>query len=403
MRLILSSLTSFVMLLIVTPALQAVQEVDIRPVEGVDPIVWPGETWPESSAEEQGIDQEIIDALVSDVESGEYGLLDHFLLIRNGYVVADHHFEHDYAEIAREYDQENHQYNYDHPAWHPYYNATRLHSLQSVTKSVLSAGVGIAIDKGKIEGVEHPVLPFFSAYEFDDSDERKQAITLQDLLTMRSGIQWGTDAAYGTGQHSTDLLEASEQWIQVVLDQPMDAQPGSRFEYNDGVSVLIGKVLREATGKRADQWVEENLFEPIGINEYYWKITPDGEADTEGGLYLCPHDLARIGLLFLRQGRWQGQQIISPEWIQESTSPQIPDIAPDNPDFNQGYGYQWWIMDQDEGRTKIYSASGYGGQFLQVVPEKNVVVVFNAWNIHGGQQMSAQTALMQRILPAVED
>ncbi|MEM7453473.1 MAG: serine hydrolase [Planctomycetota bacterium] len=365
--------------------------------------VWPDESWPVSTAEEQGIEQAAIDQLVADIESGKYGLLDHFLLIRNGYIVADHHFEYDYEEIASEFDPTNHQYNYDHPAWHPYYDGSELHSLQSVTKSVLSAAVGIAIAGGHLNGTTEKVLPYFEDYEFDRSDERKGKITLADLLTMRSGIRWGTDAAYGTGEHSTDLLEASDEWIQFILDQPMDADPGTVFEYNDGASVLIGKVLSEATGKRADLWADERLFSPIGIGEFYWKITPDGEVDTEGGLYLKPHDLARIGLLFSRNGMWRDQQVIPESWVQKSTSPIIPDLAPGNDDFDRGYGYQWWIHQHDGERSTVYSASGYGGQFLQVVPGKNIIVVFNAWNIHGGQEMSHQLALEQRILPAVKD
>jgi len=320
--------------------------------------VWPAEEWATSSAAAEGIDQGAIDALVADIENGDYGLVDHFLLIRHGRVVADHHFSHDYAAIAAQYDTTNHQYNYDHPAWHPCYRDTDLHSLQSVTKSITSAALGIAIDEGLIEGVHVPVLPYFEDYEHDTSDSRKQAITLQDLLTMRSGIEWHTSGGYGSGVHSTDLLEASDHWIQFVLDQPMDEDPGAVFEYNDGVSVLIGKILWEATGQRADRWVAERLFDRIGITDFYWKITPDGEADTEGGLYLSAHDLARIGYVFLRGGEWDGQQLISEEWVRASTAPVVPDVAPENDGTDVGYGYQWWVPDQDAGRPLVFA--GYG-------------------------------------------
>jgi len=364
--------------------------------------VWPAEQWPTSSPAAEGIDQGAIDALVADIENGEYGLVDHFLLIRHGRVVADHHFSHDYAAIAAQYDTTNHQYNYDHPAWHPYYRDTDLHTLQSVTKSITSAALGIAIDDGLIDGVHVPVLPFFEDYEHDVSDPRKRAITLEDFLTMRSGIEWNTSGAYGSGVHSTDHLEASDEWIQFVLDQPMDADPGVVFEYNDGVSVLIGKILREATGQRPDQWAAERLFDPIGITDFYWKITPDGEADTEGGLYLSAHDLARIGYLFLRGGEWDGQQVISAEWVRESTTPVVPDVAPENDGTDVGYGYQWWVPDQDGGRPLVFAGNGYGGQRLLVAPDYDIVAVINGWNIHGGDIRSTRDILQERILPATE-
>jgi CubicO group peptidase (beta-lactamase class C family) len=335
------------------------------------------------------------------MEAGVYGLVDHFLLIRHGRVVADHHFTQDYATVAAQYDTTNHQYNYDHPAWHPYYRDTELHTLQSVTKSVTSAALGIAVDDGLIENVDGPVAEYFADYAPDLTDPRRSEMSLADLLTMRSGIQWNTSGPYGTGEHSTDLLEGSDEWIQFILDQPMDTTPGSVFEYNDGASVLIGKILREATGQRADAWAAERLFAPIGIRDFHWKITPDGEADTEGGLYLSTHDLARIGYLFLRSGEWDGRQIISREWVEVSTSPLVPDTRPDNDRPDSGYGYQWWVPDHEDGRSVVYAGNGYGGQFLLVVPDYDLVAVFNGWNIHGGDYRSTWRALQDRILPAV--
>ena len=311
---------------------------------------WPGETWPTSTPAAEGIDPAAIDALVADLESGEYGLVDAFMLIRNGRVVADHRFTHDYAAISAEYDPKNHQFDYDHPDWHPYLRGTELHSLQSVTKSVTSAALGIAIDEGLLGGVDTPVMPFFEAYAPYVTDARKESTTLEDFLTMRSGIEWNTQGAYGSGNHSTDHLEASDEWIRFVLEQPTDTTPGSRFEYNDGVSVLLGKILREATGQRIDEWARERLFEPIGITDFYWKITPDGEADTEGGLYLSTEDLARFGYLFLRGGEWNGRQIVSRR-VGRGVDRIIvvPDVAPGNGRPDPGYGYQWWILDAQNG------------------------------------------------------
>jgi CubicO group peptidase (beta-lactamase class C family) len=247
---------------------------------------WPGETWATSTPEAEGIDPAAVDSLIADIEAGEYGLVDAFMLIRHGKAVVNERFSHDYAAIAAAYDTTYQQYNYDHPAFHPYFQGGDLHTLQSVTKSVTSAGLGIAMDRGLLGGVDTPAMPFFQAYAPYVTDARKEATTLGDLLTMRSGLHWVTTGGYESQTHSTVVMENSDAWIRFILDQPTDTVPGAMYQYNDGASVLLGKILREATGKRADAWIRETLFEPIGIRNAHWKITPDGEADTEGGLYL---------------------------------------------------------------------------------------------------------------------
>ena len=169
------------------------------------------------------------------------------------------------------------------------------------------------------------------------------------------------------------------------------------------MSVLLGKIVREATGMRLDAWAEEKLFRPIGIDEYYWKITPDGEVDSEGGLYLAPHDLARIGYLMLRGGEWDGQRVLSEDWVRASTAPVIPDLAPDNDDFNGGYGYQWWVPVHENGEPIVFAANGYGGQFMHVAPEHDLIAVFNGWTLHEQPELSSWMAFQTRILPALTD
>lgn len=368
-----------------------------------DDPTWPRESWPVSTAAAEGIDEAAVAGLVADIEAGHYGLVDHFLLIRHGRVVADHHFEHDYAVLSAPYGPEDRQYDYDHPDWHPYFQGTSLHTLQSVTKSITSICVGIAIDEGHIPGgVETPAMSFFASYEPNLSDPRRQAMTLADLLTMRSGIDWNEMISYDDETNSCILLEESDDWIRFVLDRPMREDPGTRFDYNSGVSVLLGKIVRTATGQRIDEYAREKLFEPLGITEFEWKVTPDGEIDTEGGLYLAPKDLARIAYLFLRGGEWNGRRIVSEAWVDASVAPHVADISPENPRDNRGYGYQWWIPVHRDGVTVQYQGSGYGGQFPIVVPELDLVIVFNAWNIHDTAKRSTSTAVREVILPAVE-
>ncbi len=350
--------------------------------------------WEASDAKSAGIDPKVIDSIHQEITEGVYGLIDHFLLIRNGKVVVDYNYQQDYQSIMQQYDTTNHQYNYDHTAWHPYYQNTDLHTLQSVTKSITSILMGIAVDEGLIGSVDSSMLSYLQAYQVDTTDDRKQSIRIHDLLTMRSGIEWDEEN-YDEANNSCILMEASHDWVQFILDHPMDTIPGTRFEYNSGASVLLGKIVREATGKRIDYWAEEKLFGPLGIEDYYWKLTPTGEVDTEGGLYLSTHDLAKIGYLMLNNGKWEGQQVVSQAWVRKSLSPQV------DFDGQSGYGYQWWIPSHHDDNTKIFAGNGYGGQFLMVAPEYQTMVVFNGWNIHARPQKSSWLVLRDRIIPAI--
>ena len=372
--------------------------------ERAESAAWPGENWPVSTPEAEGFDADALRALIDDMQVGKYGLLDHFLLIRHGKVIADRHFPRDYAALSAPHEPVDAQYDYDHPNWHPYYQGTELHTLQSVTKSITSAVLGIALDDGHIPGgVSTPAMSFFEDYDFDVEDPLRAAMTVEDLLTMRSGIDWAEWIPYTDPRNSCIRLEASEQWIQFVLDQPMRERPGTRFDYNSGASVLLGKIVAVATGQRIDDYARERLFDPLGIDDFYWKVTPDQEIDTEGGLYLTAHDLARIAYLFLREGRWRDRQIVSESWVRESLAPHVPDIRPNNGHLDSGYGYQWWIPEHENGEPVIYQGSGFGGQFPIVVPEHDLAIVFLAWNIHGGGELSAQRAVRERILPAIRD
>jgi len=349
------------------------------------------------------MDPAAIEDLDADIAAGRYGLIDSFLLIRHGKIVADLNYTHDYHTIASQYDSANHQYNYDHPDWHPFYRGTELHSLQSATKSVTSVALGVADYEGYIKGVNVAAMSFFEDYKPDMSDPRRRAITLEDLLTMRSGIDWNSTPRrlLTSGLNSEDQMEASDEWVRFVLGRPMREEPGTRFDYNSGGTVLLGKIVGVATGQRVDEWASERLFKRIGITSYYWKETPDNEIDTEGGLYLSSYDFARIGYLFLRKGMWKDQRIVSEDWVKTSTSPIVNDVRPDNNEPNPGYGYQWWVPEHDGPNARIYSAQGYGGQYLMVMPAHDLVVAINGWNIHDEAELPSLRILETRIIPAI--
>jgi CubicO group peptidase (beta-lactamase class C family) len=318
-------------------------------------------------------------------------------------MVVDHAYELNYELINAGLDRTPHQYNYYCPDWHPYYQGSDLHTLQSVTKGVVSIVIGIAMQRGELPDLGAAALDFFEDYEIKNLDGRKRRMTLEDLLTMRSGLEWDEwTYAVGDQRNSATQLETSDDWIQFVLDRPMARESGEAFVYSSGAAQLLSVVVKKATGLHIDEYAEEHLFRPLGITEYYWKKTPKGWPDTEGGLYLKAEDLAKIGYLLLREGVWEGEQIVSKEWVDEMTSPKVEDVFPDDPDENLGYAYLWWTMDRTStGGPQVYAALGYGGQYLFVVPELDLLAVFNGWNIYEPRP-SIIDLFLEDILPATE-
>ena len=364
--------------------------------------VWPKKQWRKADPSEQGIDPSVLDALHKRIRRGEFGYVDQLVVIRNGHLVFDERYQNDYVAANADRDPAPHQYNYFNPNWHPYYHGTDLHTLQSITKSVTSAVVGIAIGRGDLPGVEMRVLETFDEREVANLDERKRDMTLDDLLTMRSGLEWDEFAfPYDDARNPAAQLEASDDWVQFVIDRPMASEPGTHFSYSSGVSQLLSHIVSHGSGKPIDEYAREHLFRPLGIKKYYWKRTPTGLPDTEGGLYLTAHDLARIGYLYLNDGVWNGTRILPEGWVQSTSHPAVQDAWPQNPANNESYGYHWWLVPFRGARSShILAGSGYGGQFLFVVPEKNLVAVFTGWNIYG-PVASIKDAFTDYVLRAV--
>jgi CubicO group peptidase (beta-lactamase class C family) len=277
-----------------------------------------------------------------------------------------------YGELARS------QYNYYDPEWHPYYKETRLHTIQSVSKSVTSALIGIAIERGEIPDVDTKIMGYFEEYKLLFQDPLKKSITLRDLLTMTAGIKWDEFSyKYTDPLNNAATMESSSDWIKYILALPMELEPGEKFVYNSGITVLLSHILYKATDMHIDEYAEKYLFGPLGIDSFYWKKTPTGLVDAEGGLYLSTRDFAKFGHLYLNNGKWSEKQVLSPEWVKSTMS---PDTLIDG--SKRRYGYQWWLVPYTGGSNKwIYSGSGYGGQYLLVFPEYDLIVVFNGWNI----------------------
>jgi CubicO group peptidase (beta-lactamase class C family) len=349
------------------------------------------------------VDRAAIEAIHRDFSSGAYGNIDRFLLIRHGQVIADERYEHDYVSINAGQDPTLHPYNYYHPDWHPYYRDSGLHTLQSVTKGITSLLIGIAIQRGDLPGTDARVVDFFEDYQIENLDEDKRTMTIEDLLTMRSGLDWDEwSYAYDDPRNTCAQMEKSQDWIQFVLDRPMANEPGQVFVYNSGASQLLSAIVKEASGLAVDEYAEAHLFGPLGIAQYHWKATPKGWPDTEGGLYLKAEGLAKIGYLILHDGVWDGEQVVPEAWVEQSTSWRVG-VFPSDPALKMGYGYQWWQIGGSSTRLpRTVVAAGYGGQYLFVAPELDLVLVLNGWNIYDSQP-SIFDLYADRIVPAARN
>jgi len=343
------------------------------------------------------MDADPLEAFDHRIRNGDFGNVDRLVVVRNGYLVMTRRYDVDYWSFARDFwstqtdpDTVSWQFNYQHPDQHPYFMGRDVHSLQSVTKSVTSALVGIAIRDGAIESTDVLMLEYFPDFDAAGSDPRLATVTLDDVLTMRTGIEWHEQDRPIGPTNTTIQLEESDDWFAFTLNQPMDSDPGERWVYNSGGSHLMSGIVKSATGKYVTEYAEAELFGPLGIVDYHWKLTPKGYPDTEGGLYLEAEDLAKIGYLYVNDGEWDGVRILPEGWVERSTNRIVDD---------PGYGYQWWRF--DPGGVEVWAGLGYGGQALLVLPEYDVVAVANSWNVFGPAQ-SVIFPLVQALIQSVQ-
>lgn len=298
-------------------------------------------TWKIATPEEQGLNSDTISDICEYIERN--GRIDSFLIVKNGYLVVEEYYN-----------------GYDKDSYHNTY---------SCTKSFTSALIGIAIDNKHIKSVDEKVLDFFPEYEFRYVDERKKEITIEHLLTMTSGLKFGElSIPYSDMDNPFYHMIESEDWVKFVLDKPVIREPGTTFDYSTGSSHVLSAILQKATGMDTLSYAVKYLFTPLGIEEddLFWETDPQGIYFGGSWLHMKPRDMAKFGMLYLNNGTWNGNQIISKEWVIQSTKSLV--YVEDYAD----YGYQWWV------ESSMYFAEGYNGQFIYVLKDFDMVVVFTA-------------------------
>ncbi len=303
-----------------------------------EPEYWPTTGWRTSTPEEQGMDSVKLTKMVEFILKQNYDIHS-VTVIRNGYLVAD-------------------------VTIHPFESNSK-HNLASATKSITSALIGIAIQQGHINNVDQTVLSFFPERSAANLDANKKKITLEHLLTMSSGL----DCRDNIDDWSRLIqMMDTDDWMQYMLDLPMAKPPGTRFEYCNGASFMLSAIIQETTGMNTLDFAKDHLFSPLGIDDVVWLSNLQGITLGHTRLIMKPHDMAKIGFLFLNEGRWDNEQILSADWVADSSHEHITD------NYGYGYGYQWWVADS------FYYAAGHGGQFIVVLPEHDMVIVFTGNN-----------------------
>ena len=305
--------------------------------------------WEVSSLHEEGLDSVRIDALISGVLKRDFKNIHSILLVKNGKLVLEEYF-----------------YGYD---------RDMIHQLHSVSKSITSILVGIAIDQGKIKGVEDSVYDFFADHADSKWVNQRYDISLAHALMMSAGIDWDERSRPLTDRRN-DIVAMiyGDDWLNYVLNKNQVEPPGRSFNYSGGITVLLGGMVKNSSGMYADEFAEKYLFGPLGITQYRWQRSSSGTINTQGGLSLRPRDMAKIGLLLLDGGRWKDKQIVSEHWVNESLKGRLPAW------FGLKYGYQWWSGKAPVNHQEIESffAWGRGGQYIFVIPDCDLVAVITS-------------------------
>ncbi len=300
--------------------------------------VWPTRGWESSSPEAQGMSsQELANLVVFGISNG----MDSLLVARHGRIVAEAYYA-------------------------PFASGVR-HRVNSVTKSVIGSLVAMALKDGLLKSLDQPMLDFFPEHHVAHLDERKKVLTLQSLLDMRSGLDW-SEPLQSTPPQSFLDMQRSPNWVRFILDRPMAARPGERFDYNSGNPHILSAILSKVTGKSALAYAKDKLFKPLGIEDVAWRHDPQGVAGGGAGLYLQPRDMAKLGYLWLRGGAWDGQQLLPPQWVDKARHATIGmGLGPD-----LHYANLFWSMPA----KGITMAVGYHRQLIVVMPALDIVAVF---------------------------
>jgi CubicO group peptidase (beta-lactamase class C family) len=315
-----------------------------------------GGDWEVTSQAEAGIDAGRLCDLIDRIATPDANIHS-VLIVRNGKLVFEHYHAGDDQKWGQSLpDAEQ--------------GPDIKHDVRSISKSVTSLLIGIALDRKLIPDLDRPVFSFFPEYAAVHTPA-KDRILLRHLITMSSGIEWNENVPYTSARNSEIIMSSiMPKPYRYVLDQPLAAEPGTVWNYSGGGVALLGAVIQKVTGQRLEEFAREALFKPLGITEFEWATMANGEAAAASGLRLRSRDMAKLGLLVLSGGKWNGKSVVSAEWLRESLQPRF------STEYGH-YGYLWWLESFTVANKTVDSAEalGLGGQRIIILPTLDMVIV----------------------------
>jgi CubicO group peptidase (beta-lactamase class C family) len=338
-----------------------------------------------STLSAQGLDEEMVMAAVDSINNGVYSNIHSLLILKNNKLVFEKYFEGEDAIIGvgrvgiRKHDIDS------------------LHDIRSITKSIVGAAVLIAVANGQIESLDEPIINFFPEFEKFKS-EFKNEITIKHLLTMTDGLEWDESISYADTTNSGRRLDNAKNPIEYYLSRQSLHRPGTVFNYSAGCTQTLAAIVKKCGGLEIDEFVNQNIFQPLGITTFEWVKRKDGTPIAASGLRMLSRDLLKFGLLYLNNGNYNGVQIIPETLAIEIQSLQFQI----EPDF--GYGYQIWIttdLINEEPLTTV-EANGNGGQIIAINKKYNMVIVITAGNYNRRDlDWDSPVIYLKHIYPAV--
>ena len=321
------------------------------------PLAQASNPLPRSTPEAQGLSSQAVREFVEAVD--KVNTLHSFMIVRHGHVIAE--------------------------AWWKPETADKPHILNSLSKSFNSTAVGLAIADGKLS-LDDPVLKFFPADAPTEISDNLKAMTVRDLLTMTCGHDSEPKAVGGAPS------------VKQFLAVPVVHQPGTHFQYNTMGSYTLSAIVTKVTGQTELEYLKPRLFAPLGIENPAWTSSPEGNSLGGYGLFLRTEDIAKFGQLYLRKGKWNGQQLIPEKWVEQATSKQVPNDQESHSkigiDWQQGYGFQFWRCTHNS-----FRGDGAGGQLCVVIPEKDTVIAITA---DTGNFQGEMNAIWDKLYPAFQ-
>jgi CubicO group peptidase (beta-lactamase class C family) len=351
-----------------------------------------GDGWETANAASVGINETILARLLDNLDQTSDHRIHSILIVKDGKLVFEVYFPGDKFNLAQ-------------PTGETGFDMYDTHNLCSVTKSFTSALTGIAINRRYIQSVEQKVFDFFPEYaNLLTAAPEKNDLTLAHLLTMTSGIDWDDESTpYTDPENDLNRLFNSHDPIKFILAKDLVIKPGTVYDYDNCNTNLLGEIVGRVADQRLDEFSDDYLFSKLGITDFEWQMLPNNVVFCSGDLRLRPRDMAKFGYLFLNGGMWNGERIISQEWVDLSTQKHIdPNEFTTEFTWADGYGYQWWIWEDVYGVDyPAYFAAGWGGQYIIISPEMNTIVVSTAGNYYTHTEVPIEEILVDYVIPAI--